>query len=62
MKKLLTITLLLLGGATFTVVAKPVTSPNGKIKVVTKEHALIVNYQGKEAQIIKTKWEKTCSI
>ena len=48
MKKLLTITLLLLGGATFTVVAKPVTSPNGKIKVVTKEHALIVNYQGKE--------------
>ena len=49
MKKLLTITLLLLGGATFTVVAKPVTSPNGKIKVVTKEHALIVNYQGKEA-------------
>ena len=49
MKKLLTITLLLLGGATFTVVAKPVTSPNGKIKVVTKEHTLIVNYQGKEA-------------
>ena len=39
----------LLGGITLTVVAKPVTSPNGKLKVVTKEHTLIVNYQGKEA-------------
>ncbi len=48
MKKLLTITLLLLGGATFTVMGRPVTSPNGKIKVVTKNQTLIVNYQGKE--------------
>ena len=49
MKKLLTIMLLLLGGATLTIVAKPVVSPNGKLKVVTKERTLIVNYQGKEA-------------
>ena len=48
MKKLLTITLLLLGGATFTVMGRPVTSPNGKIRVVTKNQTLIVNYQGKE--------------
>ena len=49
MKKLFSIMFFLLGGITLTVVAKPVTSPNGKLKVVTKEHTLIVNYQGKEA-------------
>jgi hypothetical protein len=48
MKRQLIITLLMLVGVTLTAVAKPVTSPNGKLKVVTKERTLIVNYQGKE--------------
>ena len=40
--------LLLLGGISLTAVAKSVTSPNGKLKIVTKERTLFVNYKGKE--------------
>ncbi len=49
MKKLLTLTLLLLEGVTLTAVAKGVTSPNGHLKVVTKDSSLVVKYRGTDA-------------